>query len=94
MIRMKVLNICKRNIYQLLNLMFKIKANAASRIFENQFTEIHSQYSTRYSKNSFFENHLVYSQTRFSGWSRTPRFWIKLLDQQQKSLECGNCIKN
>ena len=47
MIRTKVLNIYKLSInisidiYQVLNFMFKIKANTALCIFENQFTEIH-----------------------------------------------------
>ena len=38
MVRMKVLNIYKLNIYQILNFMFKIKANTAPCIFQNQFT--------------------------------------------------------
>ena len=66
MIRMKVLNIYKLNIYQIFNFMFKMKTNAAPCIFENQFTEIQHQYSTRFSKNSFVESQLVYSQTKFS----------------------------
>ena len=33
MVRMKVLNIYKLNIYQILNLMFKMKANTAPCIF-------------------------------------------------------------
>ena len=53
MVRMKVLNINKLNIYQILNFMFKIKTNAAPCIFENQFTENQHQYSTRFTKNSF-----------------------------------------
>ena len=40
MVSMKVLNIYKLNIYQILNLMFKIKANTAPSIFQSQFTEI------------------------------------------------------
>ena len=40
MVIMKVLNIYKLNIHQILNLMFKIKTNTAPCIFENQFTEI------------------------------------------------------
>ena len=66
MVRMKVLNIYKLIIYQILNFMFKIKTNTAPCIFQNQFTEIQHQYSTRFSKNSFAESQLVYSQTRFS----------------------------
>ena len=65
MIRMKVLNIYKLNIYQILNFMFKIKANTAPCIFQNQFTEIQHQYSTRFSKNSFVESQLVYSHKIF-----------------------------
>ena len=56
MIRNNVLNIYKLNIYQILNIMFKIKKNTAPCIFENQFTEIQQQYSPRLSKNSFTEN--------------------------------------
>ena len=55
MVRIKVLNIYKLNIYQILNFMFGIKTNTAPGISENQFTEIQHQYSTRFSKNSFFE---------------------------------------
>ena len=87
MVRMKVLNIYKLNIYQILNFMFKIKANTAPCIFQNQFTEIQHQYSTRFSKNSFVESQLVYSQKIFSVSSQRPRLWNELLDQQQKSLD-------
>ena len=65
MVRMKVLNIYKLNIYQILNFMFTIKPITAPCSFENQFTEIQHQYSTRFSKNSFVESQLVYSQTNF-----------------------------
>ena len=65
MVGMKVLNIYKLNIYPILNFVFKIKANTAPCIFENQFTEIQHQYSARFSKNSFAESQLVYSQSKF-----------------------------
>ena len=58
--------------------MFKIKTNTAPCIFKNQFTEIQHQYSTRFSKNSFAERPLVYSQTKFSVSSRGPRLWNNL----------------
>ena len=41
MVRMKVLNIYKLNIYQILH--FKIKANTAPCIFEDQFAGIQHQ---------------------------------------------------
>ena len=93
MVRMKVLNIYKLNIYQILNFMFKIKTNTAPCIFENQFMEIQTQYSTRSRKNSFAESQSVYSKTKFSVLSRRPRLWNKLLDQQQKSLDSEASFK-
>ena len=93
MVRMKVLNIYKLNIYQILNLMFKIKANTAPCIFQNQFMEIQHQYSTRFSKNNFVESHLVCSQTKFSVSSRGPRLWTKLLDLQQIYLDRKTSFK-
>ena len=94
MVRMKVLNIYKLNIYQILKFMFKIKTNTAPCIFEEQFTEIQHQYSARFSKNSSVKSQLVYSQTKFSVSSRGPGLWNKLLDQQQKSLDGETCFKN
>ena len=72
MVRIKVFNIYKLNIYQILNIIFKIKPNTAPCIFENQNTEIQHLYSTRFSKSSFFKSQLVYSQTKFSVLSPAP----------------------
>ena len=93
MVRMKVLNIYKLSIYQILTFMFKIKTNTAPCIIENQFMEIQHQHSNRFSKNGFVESQLVYSQTKFSVSSRGPRLWNKLLVQQQESLDHEICFK-
>ena len=61
--------------------MIKIEANTVPCFFENQLTAIQHQCSTRFSKNSFVENHLVYCQTKLSVSSRGPRFCNKLLDR-------------
>ena len=66
MVKIKVLNIYKLNIYQILNFMFKIKKNTAPCIFKNQFTKIQHPYSTRFSKNSFVGSQLVYRETKNS----------------------------
>ena len=73
--------------------MFKIKANTVQCIFQNQFTEIQHQYLTRFSKSSFAESQLVYSQTTFSVSSRGPKLWNKLSDQQKKSLDHETSFK-
>ena len=44
MVRMKVLNTCKRNTYQILNFMFKIKPYPARCIFEKEFMKNQHQY--------------------------------------------------
>ena len=93
MFKMKVLNIYKLNIYQVLTFMFKIKTNTALLIFRTQFKEIQHIYPTRFSKNSFIENQLVYSQTKFSVSSRGPRLWNNILDQQQKSIDHETIFK-
>ena len=64
-VRMKVLNIYNVNTYQILNFVFKIKANTTPCIFKNQFTEIQHQHSTRFSKNCFVESQLVKQSNKF-----------------------------
>ena len=84
-VRKKVLNTYKLKIYQISIFMIKRKTNTIRRIFGSQFMEIYHQCSTRFSKNSFVENQLAYSQTKFLVSLRGPRLWNKLLGQQQKS---------
>ena len=59
MVRMKVLNIYKLDIYQIFNFVFQIKANIAPCTFQDQFMDIQYQYSTRFSNSSFVERQLV-----------------------------------
>ena len=93
MLKMKILNIYKLNIYQVLTFMFKIKTNTAPLVFRTKFKEIQHIYPTRFSKNSFVENQLVYSQTKFSVSSRGPRLWNNILDQHQKSIDHETIFK-
>ena len=86
MFKMKVLNIYKLNIYQVLTFMFKIKTNTTPLAFRTQFKEFQHTYPTRCSKNSFVENQQVYSQTKFSVSSQGARFSNNILDQQQKAI--------
>ena len=45
----KVLNICKLNIYQVLTFMFKIEEDTATAAFQNDFLEIYHCYPTGFS---------------------------------------------
>ena len=55
MTRLKTLNISQLNIYQILLSMFKIKHNQNPDIFNNQFSDIHHKYSTRFSSYNFLQ---------------------------------------
>ena len=55
MTKMKILNIYKLNIYQVLNFMYRIKTNTAPIFFYNNFNEINHSYPTRFSNNGFVE---------------------------------------
>ena len=85
---MKILNVRKINIYQVLNFMFKIKSKTAPSVFQANFIEVHHPYSVRFSEDSFVENQTVLTQkNKFAVLSRGPRLWNKLLNWQQKAVE-------
>ena len=62
---MKVLNIFKLNIYQLLIFMFKIKRDTAPAAFQNDFPEISPWYRTVFSQSNLVERNILSSQTNF-----------------------------
>ena len=63
--------------------MFKINTNAIASIFWNPVQEVQHQDMTRFNQNSFFENQLACSQTKFSllfhheGWQSGKTYNIK-----------------
>ena len=73
-----ILNICKFNLNQLLNLTFRLKTNSISEILQNEFKVIEHNYSTRYSKYNFKE----------------PNIFLGLLNLQYRHMDyvCGICI--
>ena len=54
---MRVLIICKLNIWQVLTFMFKIKRNIAPVAFRNDFRETSHQYHTEFSQSKFAEDY-------------------------------------
>ena len=74
MTKMKILNIYKLNIYQVLNFMHRIKTKSAPIVFHNNFNEINHSYPTRFSNNRFVEKKVFLTQTKFAVSSRVPRF--------------------
>ena len=66
---MKVLNIYKLSIYQVLTFMFKIKRDSALAAFQNYFREISPWYPKGFSQSNFIEGNML---------------WNRLLYQKQK----------
>ena len=91
---MKVLNIYKLNIYQVLTFMFKIKRETSQASFQDDFWEIYYHYPTGFSQRDFVEGHILSNQTKFAFSSRGLRLWNKLLNQEQKSMAYVNDFKS
>ena len=66
---MKVLDIYKLKINQVLTFMFKIKQDTA---FWNDFREISRWYPTRFSQSNFVEVNILSNETKFAVSSRRP----------------------
>ena len=91
MTKLKILNIYKLNIYQVLNFMDQIKTNIAPIVFHNSFNEINHSYPTRFRNNRFVEKKIFLTQTKLL---RGPRLWNNLLNTQQRTMEGEISFKN
>ena len=56
---MKVLNIYKLQMYQVLTFMFKIKRDTAPAAFRNDFQEISHRYPRGFSQSNFAEGNIL-----------------------------------
>ena len=85
---MKVLNLEKLNLYQILIFMFKYKNN----MLPNSFLDIFSStFSERYNlrSNSFHNYYIKKTNTRYSEYSimsQGPKLWKNLKNQNLKNL--------
>ena len=91
---MKVLNIYKFYIYQVLTFMFKIKRDTAPAVFRNNSREWYHRYPTGFSQSNFVEGNILSNQTKFVVSSRGPRLWNRLLNEERKNMAYINGFKN
>ena len=61
-----ILNIYKLNLYQILNIMFRVKTNSIRQILQNKFKVKEYNYCTRYSEYNFEEPNIFLSQNQRS----------------------------
>ena len=81
---MKVLNISKPNIYQVLTFAFKIKRDTTPGAFRNDFREISHRYATGFSQSDFVEGNILSNQTKSAVSSQGRRLRNRLLNQEKK----------
>ena len=81
----KVSNIYKFSIYQVLTFMYKIKRDTALAAFRDNFREISHRYPTGFSQSNFVESNILSNQTEFAVSSRGPRPWTRLLIKNRKT---------
>ena len=81
-----VLNIYQLNIYNVLNLMFKVKNGLIPDAFQNKFNMISHDYFTKNSMYNFKEPRFSLQVTKFEISSRGPRLWNKILDNSTKAF--------
>ena len=81
-----VLNIYQRNIYNVLNLMFKVKIGLIPDAFQNKFNMISHDYFTKNSMCNFKEPRFSLKITIFAISSRGPRPWNNILDNNTKAF--------
>ena len=80
-----ILNIYKLNLYQILNIMFRVKTNSIPETLQNKFKVIEHNYSARYSEYCFKEPNIFFRVTKFAISSCRPRLWNKYTDKFLKT---------
>ena len=89
MLDLNALNVYQLNIFHILQFMHKVKYNLVPEVFRDQFSFIHHNYPTRFSK---FNNRTPKPSTtpKFSILSRGPKLFNCILNDTEK---CINNVK-
>ena len=88
-----ILNIHQLNIYNILNLMFKVKNGSIPDTFQNRFYLISHDYLTKNSIHNFKEPMFNLKITNFAMSSRGPRLWNKILDNNTKAFTSSSLFQ-
>ena len=83
---LKALNVYQINLIQTLKFMHKTKYGINPRIFLPKFREVDHQYSTTFSRNSFYFKRSACKTTSFAITLRGPTIWNNFLSQHEKSI--------
>ena len=91
--KLGILNIFKLNIYQTVNLMFRVKNNIIPEAFRTKFQIVQHNYATRHSENNFEERKITFKVTKFAISSRGPLLWNKHTDRFLRTITSALLFK-
>ena len=81
-----ILNIYQLNIYNILNLIFKVQNGLIPDAFQNKFNMISHDCFTKNTMCNFKEPRFSLKVTKFGILSRRPRLWNKISDNNTKAF--------
>ena len=88
-----ILNVYKLNLYQILNMIFRVKTNSIPETLQNKFKVIEHNYSTRYSEYSFKEPNIFFRVAKFATSPHRPPHWNKHIDKFLKTTNSLPLLK-
>lgn len=74
---LKIVNIHKINLYQVLHFIFRVKNNIIPSSFNKKFQTIDHIYSTRHNQQKFVQSMIKYKQTKNKKSSRGQRTYLE-----------------
>ena len=91
--KLKILNVHKLNLFQILNFMYRVKHNAIPSVFHQKFQIIDHIYPTRNSQNNFVQSVIKINQTKNELSARGPSLWNNILNENLKCLTFPELLK-
>ena len=88
-----ILNIYKLDLYQILNIMFRVRTNSIPETLQNRFKVIEHNYSTRHSDYSFKGPNIFFRVSKFAISSRGLCLWNKHADKPLKTTNLLSLFK-
>ena len=91
--KLKILNVHKLNLFQILNFMHRVKNNTIPSVFHQKFQITDHIYPTRNSQNNFVQSMIKINQSKNAISARGPSLWNNILNENLKCLTSPELFK-
>ena len=91
--KLKILNVHKLNLFQILNFMHRVKNNTIPSVFHQKFQIIDHIYPTRNNQNNFVQSMIKINQTKNAISARGSSLWNNMLNENLKCLTSRELFK-